>query len=125
MLSLATERSWKNSQGEWESHVDWHRITCFGAVAAVAVGLRTGAHYFTGYLRSPEIEKNGTGRGKKNGAGAKAAVRAWEVRAIRIAKLVAPSKKILATTLPPTIPPCNPTISASPPGRSPPPHVHR
>jgi hypothetical protein len=34
---------------------------------------------------SREIEKNGTGRGKKSGA--KAKVRAWEVRAIRIAKL--------------------------------------
>ena len=48
--------------------------------------MKKGAHlHLTGYLRSREIEKNGTGRGKKSEA--KAKVRAWEVRAIRIAKL--------------------------------------
>jgi len=46
--------------------------------------LRKGAHlYVSGYLRSREIEKNDTGPGKNSGAKA----RAWEVRAIRIAKL--------------------------------------
>jgi hypothetical protein len=48
--------------------------------------LKRSAHiHITGYLRSREIEKNGNGRGKKSGA--KATVRAWEARAIRIAKL--------------------------------------
>jgi single-stranded DNA-binding protein len=48
--------------------------------------LKKGAHiHITGYLRSREIEKNGTGRGEKSGA--KLKVRAWEVRTIRIAKL--------------------------------------
>jgi hypothetical protein len=41
--------------------------------------------HITGYLRSRELERNGTSRGKKSGA--KATIRAWEVRAIRIAKL--------------------------------------
>ena len=51
-----------------------------------ASSLKRGSHiHITGYLRSREIEKNGTGRGKNSGA--KAKVRAWEVRAIRIAKL--------------------------------------
>ena len=86
VLSLATKRSWKNSQGEWESHTDWHRVTCFGQVAEFGASLRKGAHiHITGYLCSREIEKNGAGRGKKSGANGK--VRAWEVRAIRIAKL--------------------------------------
>ena len=86
VLSLATKRSWKDSKGEWQSQTEWHRITCFGQVAEFASSLRKGAHiHITGYLRSREIEKNGTGRGKKSGA--KTKVRAWEVRAIRIAKL--------------------------------------
>jgi single-strand DNA-binding protein len=86
VLSLATKRSWKDGKDEWQSHTDWHRVTCFGAVAEFASTLKTGAHiHITGYLRSREIEKNGAGRGKNSGA--KAKVRAWEVRAIRIAKL--------------------------------------
>jgi len=84
VLSLATKRSWKDGKGEWQSHTDWHRVTCFGQVAEFASSLRRGAHiHITGYLRSREIEKNGNGRGKKSGAKATA----WEVRAIRIAKL--------------------------------------
>ncbi|HEV2498892.1 MAG TPA: single-stranded DNA-binding protein [Terriglobia bacterium] len=65
---------------------EWHRISCFAGVAEFASSLRKGAHiYVSGYLRLREVEKNGTGRGKTSGA--KAKVRAWEVRAIRIAKL--------------------------------------
>jgi single-stranded DNA-binding protein len=62
-------------------------IACFGQVAEFAASLKKGgAHiHITGYLRSREFEKNGASRGKKSGA--KATVRAWEVRAIRIAKL--------------------------------------
>jgi single-strand DNA-binding protein len=86
VLSLATKQSWKDGKGEWQSHTDWHRVTCFGQVAEFASSLKRGAHiHITGYLRSREIEKNGTGRGKESRATAK--VRAWEVRAIRIAKL--------------------------------------
>ena len=29
ILSLATNTSWKNDQGEWQSQTDWHRITVF------------------------------------------------------------------------------------------------
>ena len=86
VLSLATKRSWKDGKGEWQSQTEWHRVTCFGQVAEFASSLRKGAHFHvTGFLRSREIEKNGTGCGKKSGA--KATVKAWEVRAIRIAKL--------------------------------------
>jgi single-strand DNA-binding protein len=83
VLSLATKRSWKNAQGEWQSHTDWHRVTCFGAIAEFAAGLSKGAHlHVTGYLRSREVEKPVAG---KNSATVK--FTAWEVRAIRIAKL--------------------------------------
>lgn len=84
ILSLATKRSWKDNNGKWNSHTDWHRISCFAGVAEFASSLRKGAHiYVRGFLRSREIEKQATSRGKATGAKA----RAWEVRAIRIAKL--------------------------------------
>ncbi len=86
VLSLATKRSWKDAQGEWASHTDWHRVTCFGAVAEFAATLKKGAHvHITGYLRSREVEKPVNGKSKKSSATVK--VLAWEVRAIRIAKL--------------------------------------
>ena len=86
VLSLATKRSWKDAKGEWQSQTEWHRITCFGQVAEFASSLRKGAHiHITGFLRSREIEKHGNDRGKKSGANV--TVKAWEVRAIRIAKL--------------------------------------
>jgi single-strand DNA-binding protein len=28
-FSLATSYSWKDSEGEWHTHVDWHRVTVF------------------------------------------------------------------------------------------------
>ncbi|MDE3180038.1 MAG: single-stranded DNA-binding protein [Acidobacteriota bacterium] len=73
VLSLATKRSWKDAQGDWQSHSDWHRVTCFGAVAEFAASLKKGAHIHV------------TGKTKKNSTTVK--VLAWEVRAIRIAKL--------------------------------------
>ncbi len=86
VLSLATKRSWKNAQAEWQSHTDWHRITCFGALAEFAANLKKGAHlHVTGYLRSRQVEKPTTGKGRKTHAAVK--FTAWEVRAIRIAKL--------------------------------------
>ena len=83
VLSLATKRSWKDGKGEWQSQTEWHRISCFAGIAEFASNLRKGAHiYVSGYLRSREIEKK-SDSGKSNGARA----RAWEVRAVRIAKL--------------------------------------
>jgi single-strand DNA-binding protein len=84
ILSLTTKRSWKDAQGEWQSDTDWHRVTCFATVAQFASELKRGAHlHVTGYLRSREVEKPVTGG--KNSATVK--FTAWEVRAIRIAKL--------------------------------------
>jgi single-strand DNA-binding protein len=84
VLSLATKRSWKDAQGDWQSHTDWHRVTCFGAEIEFAASLRKSAHvHVTGCLRSREVEKPVTGG--KNSVTVK--FTAWEVCAIRIAKL--------------------------------------
>ena len=55
-------------------------------VAEFASSSKKGAHiHVTDCLRSREVEKKGTGRGRKTGASVK--VQACEARAIRIAKL--------------------------------------
>jgi hypothetical protein len=100
VLSLATKRSRKNAKGEWQWHTDRHRITCFGAAAEFAAGLRKGAHlHVTGYLRSREVAKPVTGKSKTSGA----TLKLWEIRAVRIANSTAPSKPILPPMYPPTI----------------------
>jgi single-strand DNA-binding protein len=99
VLSLATKRSWKDAQGEWQSHTDWHRVTCFGNLAEFAAGLKKGAHvHITGYLRSREVEKPVTGKSKKSSATVK--VQLWEVRAIRIAKLDRTAEENPSTDIP-------------------------
>jgi single-strand DNA-binding protein len=86
ILSLATKRSWKDAQGKRQSYTNWHRIACFGPVAEFAASLKKGAHvHVTGYLRSRQVARPVNGKSKKNRATVK--VLAWEVRAIRIAKL--------------------------------------
>ena len=96
ILSLATKRSWKDTNSEWQSQTEWHRISCFAGIAEFASNLRKGAHiYVSGYLRSREIEKK-SGSGKSNGARA----RAWEVRATRIAKLDRAAQEDLSNDIP-------------------------
>ena len=96
ILSLATKRSWKDTNSEWQSQTEWHRISCFAGVAEFAASLRKGAHiYVSGYLRSREIGKP-VGRGKNSGARA----RAWEVRATRIAKLDRAAQEDLSKDIP-------------------------
>ena len=57
-LSVATQRSWKNSEGAWESRTEWHRCVSFGRLADFAATLKKGAHVqVEGELRSREHEK--------------------------------------------------------------------
>ena len=72
--SVATEESWKDAAGEWQSHTEWHRIVAFGKLAEYAKTLIKGTHVMVqGSLRS--YEKDGVSR------------RVSEVRAETIAKL--------------------------------------
>jgi single-strand DNA-binding protein len=62
VFSVATKRSWKNSEGTWESRTEWHRCIGFGKLADFAAGLKKGAHVqVEGELRSREYEKDGVG----------------------------------------------------------------
>jgi single stranded DNA-binding protein len=46
VLSVATQRSWKNAEDEWVSKVEWHRVAIFGPRLAEAVltNVKKGAH---------------------------------------------------------------------------------
>ena len=60
VFTVATKRSWKNSEGEWESQTGWHRCIAFGKLADFAAGLKKGAHVqVEGELRSHEYERDG------------------------------------------------------------------
>ena len=59
-LSVATQRSLKNSEGASESHTEWHRCVSFGKLADFAATLKKGAHeQVEGELRGREYEKDG------------------------------------------------------------------
>ena len=46
VLSVATQRSWKNAEDEWVSKVEWHRIAIFRSRLAESVlnSIKKGAH---------------------------------------------------------------------------------
>jgi single-strand DNA-binding protein len=59
VFSVATKRSWKNANGDWESRTEWHRCLAFGKLGEFAASLRKGAHVqVEGELRTREYEKD-------------------------------------------------------------------
>ena len=86
VLSVATQRSWKNAEDEWVSKVEWHRIAIFRPRLAESVlnGIRKGAHVLVeGSLVSSTYEQaNGKGRKAKT-----AKITSWSIRADVVRKL--------------------------------------
>jgi single stranded DNA-binding protein len=86
VLSVATQRSWKNAEDEWVSKVEWHRIAIFRPRLAEAVlsGIRKGAHVLVeGSLVSSTYEQaNGKGKKAKTSK-----VTSWSIRADVVRKL--------------------------------------
>ena len=86
VLSVATQRSWKNPEDEWVSKVEWHRIVIFRPRLAEYVlnGIKKGAHVLVeGSLVSSTYEQ-ANGKGKK----AKTAkITSWSIRADVVRKL--------------------------------------
>ena len=59
VLSVATKSSWKNSNGEYDSRTEWHRVTAWSKLAEFAGKLEKGAHVqIEGELRYREYHKN-------------------------------------------------------------------
>ncbi len=86
VLSVATQRSWKNADDEWSSKTEWHRIVPFRPRLAdhVARTIKKGAHVLVvGSLVSSTYEI-ANGKGKK-AKGTK--VTSWSIRADVVRKL--------------------------------------
>ncbi len=80
VLSVATQRSWKNAENEWVSKTEWHRVAIFRPRLAehIAAAVKKGAHVLVeGSLVSSTREVT-NGKGKK-AQGTK--VTSWLIRA--------------------------------------------
>jgi single-strand DNA-binding protein len=85
VLSVATQRSWKNAADEWASKTEWHRVIAWNSLGErVASSLRQGDHILVeGTLVSSSYERE-YGKGKK-ATTVKHTV--WQIRADSIRKL--------------------------------------
>ena len=84
VLSVATQRSWKNAQDEWCSKTEWHRIVLWNGLAARAERLRAGDHILVeGTLVSSTYVRE-YGKGKK---ATTAKQTSWSIRADVVRKL--------------------------------------
>ena len=87
VLSLATKSGYKDKQGQWVNHTEWHRIVAFGQPAEYARNLKKGDYVeVKGEQRTTEYEKE-VGDGKKK---VKVTFRDKEVRASIVKKLEQP-----------------------------------
>jgi single-strand DNA-binding protein len=86
VLSVATQQSWKDSNDEWQSKTEWHRVVAFNRLGeSIAESLHKGDHVLVdGLLVSSKYERE-NGKSKKAKA-AKVTV-FWSVRANSIRRL--------------------------------------
>ena len=90
IFSLATNTSWKNDSGAWESRTEWHRCVAFGKLADFAGSITKGAHVaIEGELRSHEYQRELTVGTKKTTI----PQRVWEVRVDSVLKLDRAAKR--------------------------------
>jgi single-strand DNA-binding protein len=86
VLSVATQRSWKNAEDEWVSKVEWHRISIFRPRLAeyVLSTIKKGAHVLVeGSLVSSTYDRP-NGKSKK---AASTKIVSWTIRADVVRKL--------------------------------------
>jgi single-strand DNA-binding protein len=86
VLSVATQRSWKNAEDEWVSKTEWHRISIFRPRLAeyVATTIKKGAHVLIeGALVSSTYERP-NGKSKKS---ATTKITSWSIRAEVVRRL--------------------------------------
>jgi single-strand DNA-binding protein len=90
IFSLATNTSWKNDSGAWESRTEWHRCVAFGKLADFAGTITKGAHVaIEGELRSHEYQRELTVGTTKTTI----SQRAWEIRVDSVLKLDRAAKR--------------------------------
>jgi single-strand DNA-binding protein len=85
VLSLATQRSWKNAEDEWLSKTEWHRVAIFSTRLAQYVldNLKRGSHVLVeGSLISSTYER--PGKGKKAAA---TKITSWSICADAVRRL--------------------------------------
>ena len=86
VLSVATQRSWKNAQDESVSKTEWHRVAVFRPRLAqyVLQSVRKGSHVLVeGSLFSSTFERSG-GKSKKAGT---EKITSWSIRADSVRRL--------------------------------------
>lgn len=94
VLSVATRRSCKNTEGGWESWTDWHRVVCFQRVGEAALALHRGDQVFVaGSLESSKYDRK-VGNGKKP---AMLKLTSWQIRANVLRKFNRAAKEPEAT----------------------------
>ncbi len=86
VLSVATQRSWKNAQDEWSSKTEWHRICVFRPRLAeyVATAIKKGSHILVEGSLVSSIYERPNGKGKK---AATAKITSWSICADVVRKL--------------------------------------
>lgn len=86
VLSVATQQSWKDSNDEWQSKTEWHRVVAFSCLGeSIADTLHKGNHVLVdGQLVGSKYEQE-NGKSKKAKA-AKFAI-LWNVRANSVRRL--------------------------------------
>ena len=86
VLSVATQQSWKDSNDEWQSKTEWHRVVAFNRLGeSLADALHKGDHVLVdGQLVSSKYERE---NGKSKKAKASKVDIFWSVRANSIRRL--------------------------------------
>jgi single-strand DNA-binding protein len=86
VLSVATQQSWKDSNDEWQSKTEWHRVVAFNRLGeSIADTLHKGDHVLVDGLLVSSQYQNENGKSKKAKA-AKVSV-FWSVRANSVRRL--------------------------------------
>jgi len=86
VLSVATERSWKNADDEWASKTEWHRVCIFRPRLAehVAAAIKKGAHILVEGELVSSIYESPTGKSKNSPT---TKITSWSIRADVVRKL--------------------------------------
>ncbi len=110
VLSVATQRSWKNAQDEWQSKTDWHRVVLWANRAAFAERLHAGDHVLVGGMLVSSTYEREIGKGKKAST---LKLTSWSIRANVVRKLNRAGKEREAFSVAPDDRPAAATVESS------------